>query len=323
MKKIAFRTMGGEEIGFGHIYRCLSLAKAIKKTDINFEIVFIVNEEIDNIVKTNGFKSIVSNCFENDYDTIKKINFNLIVLDTYKAHDAYLKSVKGLTKVMLFDDNNDVYDTNIPDIVLNGNIHAKFLDYKMDDSTQFLLGLEYLVMNEAYWEDNSSLNSEKKGVLITTGGSDSRDVSPKILKELINTNLEITVIVGPGYKKETVSELKLLKNTRTTLVNNPKSLKKFINKAEYVITATGSTIYEVLLQNTTPILFCLADNQKIAYEYFKEYGVYTIGQYPDIKFKEIIHLLNLPVNEKNKELFKMIDGKGALRVTQKIIDYIN
>lgn len=323
MKRIAIRTMGGKDIGYGHLYRCLSLAKAISTEAINYKIIFIVNKDIKNIVRNDGFEFIESNRFEEDYRIVEDMCFDLVIFDSYRVNDSYLRRIKKITKLMLFDDNNDIYDSSIPDIVLNGNIHAEDLNYKMDSSTCFLLGPEYLVMREGYWNDTSNQNDQKKGVLITTGGSDIYNLSPKILKELLKTDIIKRVIVGPGYSDETIDELNKLKNGKTTIAMKPNGLKNYIKSSEYVITASGSTVYEVISQKSIPIIFCLADNQKNAYEYFKKHGVQAIGQYPDIRYDEIVQALEHTGKTNIRKLYNLIDGKGALRVAHRIISMID
>ncbi|MDW7662165.1 MAG: hypothetical protein SCL54_12170 [Bacillota bacterium] len=319
MKRIAFRTMGGKYIGYGHIYRCLSLAKAIVKQAITYEIIFIVNDEIKSIVRDSGFKYEVSNDFSDDYEIMNKIGLDFVILDSYLADDFYLKNIRKNSKLMLFDDNNDIYDSEIPDVILNGNIHAKNLDYKTNNSTFFLLGTKYLVMREDYWDDVSTELIKKSGVLITTGGSDSFNISIKILKELSGTDYFKKIVVGPGYTNEAVDEINRLKDNKTTIIMKPNGLKDHINSSEFVITASGSTVYEVISQKTIPIIFSLAENQNTAYKYFQEYGIKTIGIFPDIHYDEIIHALKQASKIDIGELNNLIDGKGALRVAHQII----
>lgn len=106
----------------------------------------------------------------------------------------------------------------------------------------------------------------------------------------------------------------------------PNGLKDYIKNSEYVITSCGSTVYEVLSQESIPIIFTLAENQKIAYNYFRDLGVETLGQYPNIRYNEIIQIFNQPQKmheHKLSELYKTIDGKGALRVSSQIIQFLN
>lgn len=321
MKIIAFRTFGGKDIGYGHLFRCLSLAKAIMN-EKPYRIVFVINEEIVDQISNNGHEFRESNGLVQDYEILESLKADLVIVDTYLANDSYLKKIKTLSKLMLFDDNNDIYDSSIPDIVINGNIYASNLNYREVDSNRFLLGPEYLIMQEGYWK-NTELNCDKNGILITTGGSDFFNISPNILKELVKTDFTIRVIVGPGYTTRTIEELYSIKNDKTSIIINPNGLIDYIKSSEYVITATGSTIYEVISQKSIPIIFSFADNQKLAYNYFENYGISAIGQYPKIEFGRIIDALEQSKNVNMGKLNSLIDGKGALRVVRHIIQLLS
>jgi len=54
---------------------------------------------------------------------------DVFVLDTYLANDTYLSEIGKKCTLVLFDDNNDIYNTVIPDVIINGNFHAPALNY--------------------------------------------------------------------------------------------------------------------------------------------------------------------------------------------------
>lgn len=52
IKTVVFRTNAGKAIGMGHLNRCLSLYKAMKKTlNKKLKAVFIINSEAFNLLK--------------------------------------------------------------------------------------------------------------------------------------------------------------------------------------------------------------------------------------------------------------------------------
>jgi len=62
--KIVFRTNGGNNIGLGHIYRCLSLAKALEDKKNISDITFISNNGSSEIIFKNSYNFILSNDFD-------------------------------------------------------------------------------------------------------------------------------------------------------------------------------------------------------------------------------------------------------------------
>lgn len=322
---VLIRTLGGKGIGYGHYYRCVSLAKAISNVNKDANVTFLINDELSDLIKNTNFKSIVENNLVEDYRIIKELNVDLFIFDSYLGNDEYLKEIKKKSRLMLIDDNNDIYDSSIPDIIYNGNIHAKRLNYKIEKEQLALLGSDYLIMREEYW-DNISNNFEKKeGILITTGGTDEYGIALKILLAIKDLEINKRVIIGPGYKSDYIKEIEKVSNENVELIYMPDSLKKYLSCSEIVITAGGSTIYEVLAQKCIPIVFSIADNQDLICQELKSMGVRYLGKYPNIEFFRLKDIINDIKKQKvcmNSTIFEAINRKGALLVAKKVINYI-
>lgn len=336
--RIVFRTNGGKNIGLGHIYRCLSLAKAIKdenkkakKNDI--EITFISNKETIELIQKNNYKIINSDEFnEKDIQKIKKQSPNIIIFDSYLADDEYLKQLKQISKLIIFDDNNDIYNSKIPNKIINGNIHAEKLNYS-NKETHFL-GPKYLVMREEYWNNtnhiiNETTNKSKqeKTLMITTGGADFNKIMIKFIRALKELKMNKKLIIGPAYEEGYIQQIKkeIQNDESYELIYKPKTLKTHIENSDYVLTAAGSTIYEILTLNKTPIIYTLADNQKLIAKELEKYGIKNLGNYDKINYDDIekdILMITNKENSKIKELFNLFDGQGAKRIAKEIIGEI-
>lgn len=314
MKNIIIRTLGGKSIGYGHYFRCLSLAKAIKLVDKNINVVFLVNRELADQIKATNFKFIINNDFKGDTKIIENSGASLFIFDSYLGNNAYLKNIKQKTGLMLIDDNNDIYNSSIPDIIYNGNIHAETLGYKYVEGQLRLLGSKYLIMKEQYWNDEPSLLL-KDGVLVTTGGTDEYKVTLNIIDIIKKLDIKTRLIIGPGYNDGYIEEIKKIKTENIELIYKPSSLKQYINSSKIVITAGGSTVYEVLSQKSIPIVFSIADNQDLICKALQQMGIPYLGKYPDIhysKLGELIEKLQNKEIDERKKIFNLIDGKGAV-----------
>ena len=317
------------------IYRCLSLAKAIKdenkRTEKNdIEITFISNKESIDLIQKNNYKSINSDKFnKEDIQTIKKQNPDIIIFDSYLADNEYLKQLKQITKLIIFDDNNDIYNSEIPDVIINGNIHANKLNYSNKEA--HFLGPKYLVMREEYWNNinhivNETTNKSKqeKTLMITTGGADFNKIMIKFIKSLKELKINKKIIIGPAYEEEYIQQIKkeIQNDDNYELIYKPKSLKKHIENSDYVLAAAGSTIYEILTLNKIPIIYTLADNQLLIAKELEKYGIKSLGNYDKIKYNNLKEEIEESITKENfkiKELFNLFDGQGAKRITKEII----
>lgn len=326
MKQIVIRTLGGKGIGYGHFYRCLSLARAFKQESQNINIIFLVNEELVSLLEDMNFEVIISNQLNEDFKIIDKLNIDLFIFDSYLGNNNYLRKIKEHTKLMLIDDNNDIYDSSIPDIIYNGNIHAEKLKYKKTIDQLRLLGSKYLIMREEYWDSGQDKAIIKDGILITTGGTDEYEIMHEIMDVVKDLEEDIKLIIGPGYTEEYIKKIKSQKTENMELVYKPDSLKKYIDSSSIVITAGGSTVYEILTMNSIPIIFSLADNQDLICRELENLGIGYLGKYPKIKYEQIIREIEI---KKDLELsgfnnqINLLDGKGASITASKIIKSLN
>lgn len=319
---IVFRTNAGANIGYGHIFRCIALAKAINKNNRTLDIKFIVNEACVKIIRQYNFKYNVSSSFD-DIHILKYLKPKAIIFDSYLANNNYLEALKKIAKLVVFDDNNDLYDSKIPDLILNGNIHAKDLKYE----SQSLLGPKYLVMRSEYW-DVEILSEFKNKMCITTGGSDFNYLMPRFIKSFRNLQYDREIIIGPGYCNEEIREIELISTQKDHLIYEPSTLIDIFNNSSVILSASGTSIYEILRLNKIPIIYTLADNQIKIADKLEENGVVNLGNYKDIDYinlNKIIekHMRNIKEkSERLSKLYEIFDGQGAIRVAKYILEKV-
>lgn len=323
MKKIMIRTLGGKGIGYGHFYRCLSLAKAIKLQDTEINISLVVNDELVNLICNSGFKYIVANDLTEDIGILDKISPSLFIFDSYLGTNEYLRNIKENTRLMLIDDNNDIYDSRIPDIIYNGNIFADKLMYIETEGQLRLLGSKYLIMKEEYWHNEDKF-VPKEGILITTGGTDEHEIAIKLLEAIKGLDIKVKVIIGPGYRDDYIKQIEELEIENIKLIYKPSSLKRYISSSKIVVTAGGSTIYEVLSQRSIPIVFSIADNQDLACKGLNHFGVEYLGKYPNIDYSRLAKAIEkLKANKAEdmySSLFNLVNNNGAYLVASIILE---
>ncbi|MGY4687991.1 PseG/SpsG family protein [Petrotoga sp. DB-2] len=340
--KIIFRTNGGKDIGLGHVYRCISLAQAIRDVAGNIIISFVANKEVKTLIEEYKFEFISSDSFDNkDIQIIESQKPSVIIFDSYLANNGYLKNLSKISKLIIFDDNNDAYDSSIPYRIINGNLHAFSLDYT--NKHEHFLGPKYLVMKKEYWEnkkaknkreDNSRKNNGKDAnvisVLITTGGTDFNKIMLQFIRAFKGVKINKKLVIGPLYEEEYIEKIEkeVFNDESFELIYKPKTLKNYIKDSDYIITAAGSTIYEVLTLDKFPIIYVLADNQKAIAKELEKYGIINLGYYPEIDYNYAKKIIVSKEYEKTKEhsmiemLFDMFDGNGAKRVAEEIVKEI-
>lgn len=337
IKKVAFRVDGGIKIGLGHIMRSLALAKTFTE---NTRISFITQE--NNIVR-----SLLDNCrfkkiyiddkleYEEEIKLVKKMilenNFDIVITDSYDLDQNYLIQIKKIVDKLVTI--HDFAPFSFPsDIVINGNIYASDLDYQsLNDNTKFLLGTDYTLMREEFQNlPKRKINQDVNNILVTVGGSDKLNLTPKILRginQLDKKKLKVDVVVGSGFDNVygIINEVHK-SNFEINLIFNLNKMSELMLKSDLAISAGGTTLYELATTGTPTITLIQADNQVLVAEAMEEKGaIINLGFGDQISIKKIITKVQNLINDYDRRVSmsqagqKIVDGKGVIRVKKEIL----
>ncbi|MBF8982965.1 hypothetical protein IZY60_05400 [Lutibacter sp. B2] len=172
--------------------------------------------------------------------------------------------------------------------------------------------------------------SVAKDIMITTGGSDSYDISSKIINMILEDEelkkVKLNVIVGKGFtNKESLGEI-AKENKNIILYENTKYMSEIMLKADIVIAAGGSTLYELCACGTTTIRFIVADNQSELVEKMNALGyIISLGWYDEFSKEDVMYNLKNLCNDylirvKLSEYMQtLLDGKGTIRIVEEIL----
>ena len=270
MNYVAIRAGGNKNQGLGHVARCISLAQELIFN--NFKVLFLIDDDtyIIDFLNKHGleFNTLISKDLNLEIKetkkTIKDLNIDLLITDSYNLNDFYFKEMKNTVKYLVSIDDTNLYDY-ISDIVINYNIYAHKLNYKFNAETKYLLGCNYCLFREEFQEnDYISINKTCKNVLITMGGTDVNNYTYTILKYLYKFNdINFNVVINEKFNN--LNKLKALANSKSNinLIFNPDNMKSIMLTNDIAISASGSTAYELLSLSIPSILIIQADNQEL------------------------------------------------------------
>ena len=282
--------------------------KLHKKLNVKFKISKIIFD-FANIEKTK-LKSNLANYF----DKLKKINKNIILIDSF-AREALANKIK-LNLSMLITPyigakKNKLYKTHY----YGGNyfvIRAKKLKKRV-------------------------IRKKVKNILISCGQSDHKKITSKVLKILCTKkelfkNIKIKVVIGNDFKKDYINELVKIKkdkfkNFNIYFIKNCFNLSEYIASADICLISTGLTKYECIFYKSLPIIISfdnLSDNQQKKFQLYRS-SIY-LGQIRYLNkdnliynIKNLIKKYNLRKNIINNGS-KIFDGRGTKRLI-KILSY--
>ena len=166
--------------------------------------------------------------------------------------------------------------------------------------------------------------------MITFGGDDLRNLTPKILETLKNEKYIFHVVIGEAFKHVSyIHEYASHPNIKFYFNLTAKEVLKLMLTSDIVISACGQTLHELARVGVPTIGIVVTKNQELNAEYFQRFGflMYT-EKYTDNNLeKNIFKTLKL-FNYKKRKLCskigrKFVDGLGAKRIVSKISTIYN
>ena len=333
---IFFRSDASSIIGTGHVMRCLTLAKALRK--LGKKCQFICRDNKGNLIekiRQEGFdvrvildsKRIKLKNNSDNYnlihakwlktswqvdakETIKLLNndkVDLLVIDHYGIDIKWEEKLRlKSNKIMVID---DLADRNHDcDILLDQNLVKNYKTrYKnlLPKKCISLLGPQYALLQPEYKRLHKSTKpriGEIKRILIFFGGSDQNNLTGLTLSIFLKLNRpDISVDIVIDLKNRYAKEVILMTNQHPniTLHNNLPSLAFLMQKADLSIGAGGSTTWERCCLGLPAIIVVTGLNQKKIAEAMKSNRV-AITLKPNINLEnDIKKALRFFMRDKN------------------------
>lgn len=337
---IIIRADGGENIGIGHIMRCLAIAFEFKKRGCR--VLFAVNNSESAVLKIKrmGFETIIFpetlnlNEVSEFQSIVNKIRADVLIVDSYNVTPEYFSRIKQIAGKIVYIDDLNMFNYDA-DMVINGNVYAESLAYAQENSsTRFILGSKYTIIRDEFTEISPKQIKQKvQNAFITAGGSDSWGLVPSIIrcfeKAGLIENINLDVVIGPAFKniEQITDKYRRLKNVRLHI--NVESMSEIMSQSDIAITAGGSTVYELALLGIPSIIIATADNQLMLVDkMMRMAAAHFIGYVADLTDEQIINALDRTINDYeyrcllSKNSRRIIDGKGAQRCVDEIINIV-
>lgn len=332
MIRILFRTAGGKakekELGLGHIYRSINLAKSLKTNKIYFLLEDFGG--VKEILLKNGFNKIQTikreiGVFQDYKETelqIKKWKIDVVVVDRYKISKSYIKKLSKIIKVVIISDLSDV--SFKADLVVNGFVGFKNQITKNKFGSRCIIGPNFQILNKEF-SKKVKLNSKKWDLLISFGGYDEKRIIETIVKILpyYLNKLKVKIILGPVTKKNL--ELKSLqkKYSKNLYVKNSTSnMTKEMRETKYGLCTGGLTTYEFVCMRIPVGIIPDDHHQIITAKHWEKLGFAKNLGIVSKATKEKISLFLQEIYQgkflsTNKKI--IVDGRGSTRVSNEIL----
>jgi len=358
MNDILFRVDASNiNIGTGHLYRCLNLAKELK--ELSYSIVFVLRalpgnygemitrsgfqlielpfKTINKYVTSDNKESWLGSSWKLDAEQTVNIvntsNVDCVVVDHYSLDHNWHKLVleTGVKLVVIDDLANRYLDCNL---LIDQSYLREDADYFKFTNTKTikLLGSSYAILAADFYlkrglaivKKNSFLKSVNN-ILISFGGVDPNNYSQFVL-EILNTyetSLNIEIIVGKGYKY--LNELKRFSPSNQHNISifqdiDSNQISNMMIEADLAFGSPGTSTWERCCLELPTVFVVNATNSDRIEAFVKDTSdnyLVNILNSKEKITKSIVQILKQKKNI-NRVFFNKIDGLGGRRVASKI-----
>lgn len=327
MLKVFIFTEGGKNIGFGHITRCTALYQAFEEKGIIPKFIVNGDESVLDLLKDLNYRLLNwIDKKEELFDLVKGVD--VAIIDSYLADKDIYKTISEYVKISVYLDDNKRLDYP-KGIVVNGVIYAEELKYPVKKGVTYLLGSKYMPLRKEFWNmPEKEIKENIESVMITFGGDDMRNMTPKVLRLLQNNfpDLIKNVVIGKGFKN--IYEIEELKDDTTNLIYYPdaEKIKNVMLESDIAISAAGQTLYELAVTRTPTIAISVAKNQLNnvkgwAKDGFIEYaGSCSERDILNNIYNCLEKIASFQIRkEKSKKGILYINGEGGSRIVESIL----
>ena len=314
MKKIAIFCKASFSQGMGHLVRQSHIAKILR--DRGNAITFFIPDYLPAHLWLDQYE--LSHKTSNQAE---KVSGDLIILDIQNTTTAYIKKIKQDKKLVVsFEDLGE--GRNYVDLLIDSN-----LDEEKTLGLPALFGHNYAVLAKEFETYHSKMREFKKpmeSVLITFGGTDLNSMAPELAMKilLIQPNISITLLAGPGCKNISAFQDLASKHKKVALLESTSEMAQILFTHDAVFCAGGVTLHEAMAVGTPAFVINQVTHQVAKSERSEKQGsAINLGMrdsWDENRLPEILQSNRETLEKMSQAGKSLIDGKGLKRVADAI-----
>lgn len=270
MKKICVRVDADSRIGMGHFMRCNTVLEECRRREMECHLITMTQEAVNLASEETWLTKhlLKGNAFDADdakqtVSIMKSVSAGILLMDSYYLTQAYIDEIKsaGMT-IACFQD----YDQSLKQIDCIFSPNAPFWTNHSEsrqDSNVFS-GLTYQPIRRSFFRDTPVISKKLRKILLLTGGVFPENLVQDLIRSLLAHpgDFELSVVISPLTQLD--DRRKVINSDRLSLINGVTELWKLFFEQDLIISAAGSTVYEIAASRVPAVVFSMAENQRFA-----------------------------------------------------------
>lgn len=328
---VHIRVDANNIIATGHLFRCISIAEALR--ELGEDVTFVMADNSGVSLLEGRFPYIILDTDWHDMnselailrDILEQENAKKLIIDSYQVTEKYLSELKKYVKTIYIDDVNAFY-YDVDELICYANYYRNNKYEERYSKTRLLLGCNYVPLRKEFRNvPDKVIKSDIDELLIMSGGTDSYNFIGNILENIDSSQYKRVNAICGRYNANYDVLYKKYKGTNVNIVRSTDNIIDYMLNADIAISASGVTLYELCACGTPTLSYVMADNQIDNAIQFDKDGI--ISYMGDIRKGNVINNIinNLKTYDmKNRQIQslrmkKYVDKNGALNIAEEVI----
>lgn len=328
--RVLFLPDLSKAMGSGHAMRDLAVAEALVAA--GDEVVYACHtaglEWVERAIVDRGCRIVLPDGTAGA--VTQQVEADAVLIDSYSLPTSQYDEVRalGVPLVAIVDGARRGARADL--LVDPGPVTAADWQTELQAGQRVLYGVDYALVRREFRTRTASQRRESGPlrVLVTFGGTDARGAAPAVAQALLALGhpVDLTVVARDDLRNE-IGRLALFAGQRLAVVSPGAGFPELVRAHDLVVSAAGSTTWELLALGVATGLVCVADNQERYYQALPEAGAaVAVGTLAEVSngAASVTHALRALVGDSQvrKNLRgvarQVVDGRGGERVAAEL-----
>lgn len=328
---IYIRVDANNIIATGHLFRCISIAEALR--ELGEDVTFVMADNNGISLLEGRFPYIILDTDWRDMnselailsDVLVQENAKKLIIDSYQVTENYLSEIRKYVKTIYIDDINAFY-YDVDELICYANYYRNNKYEERYFKTKLLLGCNYVPLRKEFRNvPNKVIKTDVEELLIMSGGTDSYNFIGNILENIDSYQYKRVNAICGRYNANYDVLYKKYNGTNVSIVRSTDNIIEYMLSADVAISASGVTLYELCACGTPTLSYVMADNQIDNAVQFDKDGI--ISYMGDIRKGNVINNIITNLNSydmKKRQIQSLsmkqyVDKNGALNIAEEVI----
>lgn len=321
MKTVGLRAEWDDKIGYGHLYRCLGLAEALREK--GYSVIFFTKSKPEPYLDKWQAVPLKNGDPSSEADALAEHHVSLVVNDILDADAGYMGRIRenGIRSVNLDD-------TGAGASLASANIMSLRVSRKSEKN--MITGLQYLILRKPFSDFRArhvkrAISDTIRNVLIVASGSEP----PEIIENCILWIKSYDPTVKVTLVSRSSNNIKGSHDNLTAIENAQASkLIDLMASADIGVGGCGVSAYEMACTGLPVITICKSGFETSENQIGKYGFAIQIGQADSVKSTDMHSALTMLSDPEKRRImsekgYNAVDGSGLSRVAAIIEDMVN